>query len=91
MTDKHDNWVFGAAEHIREAVEMVEAYAGNQEQGTRRHAELQLAWHNLMRAHGLLMIGEPTPDDLVWGSVEADKIINTAALKARDNPTPDEM
>ena len=74
MSDKPE-WLLDATKLIREAVDKVEAYTGNQSDRTRRQAELQLAWHHLMNAHELLMRGRLTPDDLVWGSEQAAEFL----------------
>ena len=74
MTDQ-PQWLLDAAQLIRTATEKVEAYSGNQAPYTRRHAELQLAWHHLIDAHSLISKGRLTPDSLEWASEEAAKIL----------------
>ncbi len=64
--------------HIREAAERIENALERCPPDTRRHAELQLAWHHLIDAHSLLTKGRLTPDNLEWASAEATKILEAS-------------
>lgn len=56
---------------IAKAVEDLERWGPDVEEGTRRHACVRLAWHHLMDAYKLLAAGRLTPDDFRWGDSKA--------------------
>ena len=59
---------------IRQATELLEKELSESTKHTRRHAELYLAWDNMINAHSLLTTGRMTPEGLVWAWDKADQI-----------------
>lgn len=68
--------ILDVAKLIREAADVLELELIDCKQGTRRWAEIRLAWDNLVSAHDLLTTGRLTPDDLVWGAKAAKKSVS---------------
>lgn len=74
----NEDGFFAALKGLRAAAEYLES----QEQftpGTHDHAKVMLAWHHIMHAHRLMIVGELAPGDVVWGAAKAAQIIDTNA------------
>ncbi len=63
--------------HLRIAIEELEDLTAQESINNRRHAELHLAWHKIMDGYCLISTGNLTPDDVLWASNSAKKLLNT--------------
>lgn len=69
-----------ALQRLRDVVEFVERRLVAEKSGTRRQAELHIAWHQLLNAYSLITSGRVSPDDLQWGSEQANEILTARTL-----------